>query len=863
MIETHRNEIGILWLNKRLRPGDRQAVGPKAASLCTLRGLGVKVPPGFFVTTAAFREHLDANGLRPQIALRVDKTLVAIEEIHRLVTGAPLTDSLREQIAAAYGRLGAGVVAVRSSATAEDLPGHSFAGQYETILSVTSLEGCLDAVKRCWASLWTERAFEYRRRNGIDHRQVEMAVIVQQQIEPDAAGVAFSLDPIKGSRSRIVIESCRGLGEALVSGNVQPDRFLLQKRNLELVRQNLVGDKPSLDPKSVKRLARGVRRIEKRLGCPQDIEWAVRDGTICFLQARPITAIPELKCWEDRQVWANPNLAEIFPDVLTPMTYSVVAAMFQPLFHSVLRLVGAKLSQSSVIGLVAGRVYWNANIGMAAARPFVSPSKAAGVNTMFGGEHMKQFERGEFDLCDEDLPDVGFTWPRYILSWPGIIHGLITHRPSRAERFMADLKARNNALRNFDIAAATKEELTRVLMESFQESLKDCDLLYFWWECMAAGMLTKACRDWLGGAERGLGYRLQTAQGGINDTEAGLDLWRLAALAHEDEETQAALLGEDAWDAIRPRLARMDCGRRFLAAWDRFMAEHGQHCHNELELFSLRWAETPDYILHLVRGYLRSVDQADPLERQRQLIEARERLTAWCRQKLRNPIKRRLFNWSLRGTQKLARDRENWKSEVVRFLAGSRRLFLELGRRLQQNGIVTDRDDIFFLESSELEPVVQGRADFDVKQRIAERRAEYEWNKTQNPPAVVVGRYDPKKHLASAIDTNVRLLHGIAVSPGTVTGKARVITQPNDGQHVEPGEILVAPVTNPAWTPYFLPAAGVVMDMGGVLSHGAIIAREYGIPAVVNVGPASQIIRTGQLLRVDGDQGIVTILNQT
>jgi phosphohistidine swiveling domain-containing protein len=860
----------ILWLDRKAAATQVGRIGPKAASLCALRRLGLPVPACFFVTTRAFREHLEAHNLPPRIAAlwerldaRPQDAPDVLEAVRRLITEAPLPDRLREQVAAAYVRLGAAAVAVRSSATAEDLPGHSFAGQYDTILGVKSLEECLDAIKRCWASLWTDRAFEYRRRNGIDRRQVEMAVIVQRQVEPDAAGVAFTLDPLKGSRSRIVIESCPGQGEALVSGTVRPDRFLLQKRNLELVRQNLVAEEPSLDRRHVKWLARGVRRIEKRLGGPQDIEWALRDGTLWFLQTRPITAIPPLKPWEDRQVWANPNLAEIFPEVLTPMTCSVVVAMFQPLFHSVLHLVGADLSRSSVIGLVAGRVYWSANIGMAAARPFVSPSKAAGVNTMFGGEHMKQFERGEFDLCDEDLPDVGFTWPKYILSWPAILRSLIAHRPSRAERFMADLKARNNALTDFDVAAATTEELARTLMRSLQESLKDCDLLYFWWDCVAVGVFGKACRDWLDGGERGLGYRLQTAQGGINDTEAGLDLWRLAALAHEDKETEAVVSGNDAWDTIRPRLAVTDHGRRFLAAWDRFMAAHGQHCHNELELSSPRWAETPDYILHLVRGYLRSVDQDDPLKRQRQLIEDRERLTAWCRQKLSNPIKRRLFDWSLRGTQRLARDRENWKSEAVRFLAGCRRLFLELGRRLQQRGILADRDDIFFLESSEIAPVVQGRAGFDVRQRIAARRAEYEWNKMQNPPAVVIGRYDPKKHVASASDTNVKVLQGIAVSPGTVAGKARVITRPGDGQHVEPGEILVAPVTNPAWTPYFLPAAGVVMDMGGVLSHGAIIAREYGIPAVVNVGPASKIIRTGQFLRVDGDRGTVTILDET
>jgi len=326
------DERTVYWLNGRLWAANRNLIGPKAASLCLLREIGMRVPPGFFVATTAFSSHLDANDLRSRIVSLSGGGPNGIEDIRRLIAVAPLADSVRRQIAAAYNTLGADIVAVRSSATAEDLPGHSFAGQYETILGVRSLEECLDAIKRCWASLWTERAYEYRRRNGIDHSQVEMAVIVQRQFEPDAAGVAFSLDPVKGSHSRIVIESCRGLGEALVSGNVQPDRILLAKENLKLIRQNLAGDSPSLDLKSARRLGRSVRHIERKLGCPQDIEWAIRDGTLWFLQARPITAIPEPKPWDDRQAWANPNLAEVFPEVLTPMTYSVVAAMFQPLF---------------------------------------------------------------------------------------------------------------------------------------------------------------------------------------------------------------------------------------------------------------------------------------------------------------------------------------------------------------------------------------------------------------------------------------------------------------------------------------------------------------------------------------------------
>ncbi len=854
------NQKVLLWLSRKPEQADRELIGPKAASLCTLRRLGMKVPPCFFVTTTALRKHLDTNGLRPQIATRLDRMPGAIEEVRQLITRAPLADSLREQMAAAYSQLGAGVVAVRSSATAEDLPGHSFAGQYETVLGVTSLDECFKAIKKCWASLWTERAFDYRRRNGIDHQQIEMAVIVQQQIEPEAAGVAFSVDPVTGSHNRIVIESCRGMGEALVSGQVQPDRILLQKKNLELIRQNLVADEPSLSLKSAQRLARRVRRIEKRLGCPQDVEWAIRGGTLWFLQARPITALPAPKPWEDRQVWANPNVSEVFPEVVTPLTYSVVLLMFQPLFNSVLRLFGADLRRSPLIGLVAGRIYWNVNLGLAAARPFVSPVKAAGLNSLFGGEQHRHFERGEFDICEEDLPDLGFSWPKYVASWPGIIRSLIAHRSSKGDAFMVNLKTANDLLIRFDSGAVPTEELLRMVRQELHENMKECDLLSFWPGTVAAGVLQKASRDWLGDA--GLGYRLLAAQGGIADTEAGLDLWRLAALAHEDRETEAFLLDDGGWDAIGPGLARTDHGRRFLAAWDRFMTTHGQHCHNELELSSPRWSETPDYILGLVRGYLRAIDQANPLEKQRQLAEERRRLTEQCRGKLRNPVQRWLFTWSLRRTQKLTRDRENWKNEAVRFLVVFRRVFLELGERLRQDGILADRNDIFFLELSEVEPVVQGQADFDVKQRITQRRAKYEWNKAQTPPPVVVGRYDPQKHAAFQVDTNIKVLKGIAVSPGAATGKARVITHPDDGQRVEPGEILVAPVTNPAWTPYFLPAAGVVMDMGGVLSHGAIIAREYGLPAVVNVGPASKIIQTGQTIRVDGDCGTVTILDQ-
>jgi len=857
----------IVWLGRR-SPGRLSArIGPKAASLCKLRGLGAKVPPGFFVTTAAFREHLCSGDLCAQMAacldVKADHLETTLEQIRKLITDSSLPDPVREHITTAYQRLDAGTVAVRSSATAEDLPGHSFAGQYETILGVTSLEACLGAVKKCWASLWTERAYEYRRRNGIDHGQVEMAVIVQEQIEPEAAGVVFTLDPVTGSPSRIVIEACAGLGERLVSGHVTPERIVLRKKNLGVIRQTTANGEPVLEVASAQRLARQARRIERKLRGPQDIEWAMRDGDIWFLQARPITAIPEPKPWEERQVWTNLNLGEVVPDVMSPMTRSMIEPMFTPLFGSILRLVGADVTKAPIVGFVAGRLYFNINTGLAAGMPFnQGPERWARASTLMGGQQNRLFELGEIDLCEEDLPDLGFSWFRYILSWPRIVRTIIAHRPSRGEAFKASLRAQGDTLSRVDAKAVPTEELLSLIGEMIDGSLANTDLLFLGPGTVGLSVLEKVCRDWLGDEDLTLVFRLFAAQGGITDTQAGLDLWRLASLAHESNEIESLMLSEITWGKVRPALERTEHGRRFLVAWDRFMSEHGHHCRGELELLNARWSERPDYILNLLRGYLRSADSADPLANQQRLAEQRERLTLECRRRLKNPIKRWIFDWALRNGRKVAVDRENWKNEAVRHIASFRRVVLELGERLVRRGILRERDDIFFLEIPEVEPVASGAADFDVAERIAQRRAEYERNCRLTPPPVVVGRFDPHKHRMPEVDTMATLLKGTAVSPGMATGKAKVILHTDDYQHVEAGEVLVAPSTDPAWTPYFLPAAAVVMDLGGILSHGAIIAREYGIPAVANVAGASRIIRTGQTIEVDGDRGLVRILSQ-
>jgi pyruvate,water dikinase len=650
----------------------------------------------------------------------------------------------------------------------------------------------------------------------------------------------------------------------------------LRKKNVALihwdspdgVRRATVGDPPAtsklcLDLTTAKRLARRVRKIESRLGCPQDIEWAVRDGCVWFLQARPITVVPPQRSWEDRQVWTNSNTGEVMPDVMTPATWSMIELLFH-LFGSIFRLLGADPCENPIAGLVAGRVYFNVNTALALGRPFgTAGSQGLGqAGTILGGDHDRMYALGKLDIPDEDLPDLGFRWPTYILSWPRILLDLLRHSPRRGQKARTRMRARSDALRALDTDAMSDAELADTALSSLWGTVSDVSLLYLITGAAGAPVLGRACQKWLGEADLTVMYRLFAAQGGMADTEAGLAMWSLAELAHANGETRGELLGGAAWDVLRDRLARTEHGRKFVEAWNRFMAEHGHHCRGELEFFNPRWSESPDYVLGLIRNYLRSIHQVDVVEHRRRLMVERNELAARCRKRLRNPVKRFLFTWSLHRSCRLVVDRENWKDELVRLLAAVRKLLLTLGERLSVEGVLSDRNDIFFLDLTEIESTAKGAQESDVKQRIITRRAQYDRDCSVTPPPVVIGRFDPETYVAPSVDETTGVLNGIAVSPGVATGRARVILRTDDHQYVEAGEILVAPFTDPAWTPYFLTAAAVVMDMGGVLSHGAIIAREYGIPAVVNVGPATKIIRTGQIIQVDGNRGVVRIIKE-
>ncbi len=366
-------------------------------------------------------------------------------------------------------------------------------------------------------------------------------------------------------------------------------------------------------------------------------------------------------------------------------------------------------------------------------------------------------------------------------------------------------------------------------------------------------LLGRLCRKWFDDGDGRLLKTLFLGMGCLDSAEAGLALGRLATQAC-DSGLGGEILATEDFATLKGRMQGKS-GNEFFRAWEAFMSRHGHHARAELDVFVPRWRETPDYILHQVKGFLAAPFPLHPLQRSSE----REELEKKCRESL-NPVRRLAFDLVLKGAQRGIALRENLKSEMVRRMGIIRFFLLEAGNRLER-GTLEERDDVFFLNLEELKNLlvgpVGGGKNADLMETVRERRREYEYHRGLNPPSLVVGEFQPEESRPDVPPGEI--LKGIAVSPGIVTGRARVILRADQEQRVLPGEILVAPFTDPGWTPYFLPAAGIVVDQGGVLSHGSIVAREYGLPAVVNVGKATCWIKTGQMIQVDGFRGEVRI----
>ena len=882
---------------------DLPRVGGKAAHLGEMLAAGLPVPAGFVVTTDACNrfmqsdprigdwlerlegcDHLDPAALR-----------AAAEEVRRQLSAIVMPGDVADAIAVALAPEPGGARAVRSSATVEDLPEASFAGQHDSFLNVLGRDAVVAAVKRCWLSLFSERAISYRMRKGVAPGRAQMAVIVQQLIDADAAGVMFTADPAGGDSDSILIEAAFGLGEAVVQGKVAPDSIAVSRSGLRVVRhdtgskrmqivaakdgvceQLLAAEKagaPVLDDETAARLAGLGLEVERVLGGPQDIEWGVRGGEIWLLQARAVTTLRQGRgtSFEDRQVWTNANAGEGLPDVVTPITWSLVQSLIHYLFDSLVRDCGFRMKHEQVVGLIAGRVYFNFNTMCALGRlgRHVPGLRNRSMESLFGGHQDTMMALKQIKISEADLPRIEIRRWKAAVRLPVVMLHFLFYSPRRGQAVVDKIRRINEDLARIEPGGLSDGELLAAIRGSFApEALIGFNVIgellgavgfFFFYNLL----LFSLCEKWFAPEGRSTANRLLAGVGGLDDAAAGRELWLLAEQAACDPEIKSVLLGERTFPAFASRLEGCRGGRAFRERWDAFMHRCGHHARGEIELFAPRWSECPDFVLDMVRGYLEAINAGHPgpIVRQEALAGERVALASRCVGGLKNPLKRAIFRFVLHRAQKGGGLRENLKSELIRFFAFLRRFLLELGRRLAARGRLADENDMFFLEIEEMLSGSLWNPGTDLRALVAGRRALYEQNLKITPPSVVVGRFDPCAFVPDAVDRGTKVFHGLGVSAGVATGRARVILRSDANERVQPGEILVAPFTDPGWTPYFVAAAGIVMHLGGMLSHGSIVAREYGIPAVVNVGPATQIIQTGQWLEVDANRGVVRVLD--
>lgn len=871
-------------------------VGGKGANLGRLLREGMPVPPGFCVTTDAYAAMAATTDLPRVCSLLADTDPSDADALARharhareSVLRAPVPAEVETAVVAAYRALPGGpdaAVAVRSSATAEDLPTASFAGQQDTYLNVVGATAAVEAVRACWASLWTDRAVSYRSVQGIDHSTVRLAVVVQRMVDAAVAGVLFTADPVTGRRHQAVVDAGPGLGEAVVSGAVNPDHFVVDTETGVVLRRR-PGDKrlavravpgggteqtalppgtsaPSLDDARLRELTALGARVEERFECPQDIEWAVdARGTLWLTQARPITTlfpVPRTRSVRPAplRVFFCMSLAQGLHRPLTPMGLSA----FDVLGSSVAGVAGLPRGDA-VLGPPA--------VTSAASRLFLDVT--ALVRHPVG--------RAVFPRVLDVMEARSAVALRAVLDDPRLapLRGGRARFAGRLARGFVRYRVPATVVRALVRPASVHREVRRLADEVEgrcrpRAGASPYERLDAVVEMLSTNTVTAVPRvapavavgfGLLGLARAALGPDarpgdLQTVLRGLPHnvtTEMDLHLWDLAARVRDDDAASAALLGEDAAGLAAHYHAGSlpPVAQQGLAS---FLARYGHRAVAEIDLGVPRWRDDPAHLLGVLANYLRlPADATDPrTEFDRAAARARAMAAALRRRAGRRGRVRAAFvGFALRRARELAGLREMPKYLIVLAFAGARAELVEIGRHLAGQGRLATAEDVFFLDLRDVRVALDGA---DQRVLVRHRREAYdrEMGRRRIPRLLLSDGTEPEATLGLDAAEVVDGLRGTAASAGSTVGRARVVLDPV-GARLEPGEILVAPSTDPGWTPLFLTAGGLVMEMGGANSHGAVVAREYGIPAVVGVPDATTAISTGQHVLVDGSTGVV------
>lgn len=832
------------------------AVGGKAVGLGALVAAGMPVPAGFAVTTSAYRESVEA--IRDELDAIATRTAIsdgaASVQLRALFPSLALPERVTAQVRKAYLALdpsGEAPVAVRSSATAEDLADASFAGQQDTYLGVRGIDSVIAHIARCWGSLFTPHAIGYRRRFDVAVDDLAMAVVVQTMVDAAAAGVMMSLDPVTGDRSTVFISAAHGLGEGVVVGDIASDSIWVDKsgpvvarvesaHQTEAYRYGADGavhrqplpaelrDKPALLRSEATELARIAVRMEQKQGCPQDLEWAIDlDQTgarrIWLLQSRPETVWAHRSTQSPDQqpalhgpsrpdsTWTTTNVGESVPGIPTPLGWSMWSVAGEIAMRSAFHAIGALSPREleipadprdRLLGIFLGHASLSVSLLCDWAERVPGTDPVTMAEQIFSARPEGYVARRQWRYYPRVALKAGAPLFR--------VKRMVLGDRRDAEAFRA------KALR---LLPDSDEQTTRRLLEDALRMHQRClstQTLLTMAVCqpITDALLRVAANAGFSGAELMAGY------GGHDETAAVTDMWL--------------------------------CSRGKLDL-DTFLAKHGFHAWQEGELSARSWREDPTPVLSLIESYRGRGDDADPAIAELQRMATREKLESNLLAAL--PHTRKQFGWLL---LRLARSyvplRGIAKGSFVQSLDVVRAAARRLGALLRDRGALTSREDIFYLTLPEL----RAQLPADVRALIVERKRERASYATLELPTVWVGDAAPIESVPIADDN---MIVGSAASPGIVQGRARVVTSPDDA-HIAEGEILVAHNTDPSWASLMFLSSGLVADIGGVMSHTAIVARELGLPCVVNTKLASKALRTGDLIRVNGARGTIEILER-
>jgi phosphohistidine swiveling domain-containing protein len=891
----------------------QQQGGGKALNLARMARLGLPVPQFFCLSAHAFDLFVEHNNLRARL-VPGDNIAEFAASVETLFLQSALPNAVALEIEATMRELGVTeqMLAVRSSGIDEDSAENSFAGQFSSFLFQKGIAAVIDSLKRCWASGFSERAISYRLERGIPITDIRIGVVVQKMVNADAAGVAFSRNPIHPlDRDHLLVSSVWGLGEGLVSGELDADHFEVRRDTLAIkaeivdkphaLRRKADGGlvkaavapelrkMPSLTDAQVQAIARLALELEQKLGSPQDCEWAIENGELQLVQTRPITNLPSDLFFDPSVVgqqvtlWDNSNIIESYAGVTSPLTFSFASYAYRQVYIQFCDVMGVpksvieanEVTFRNMLGLVRGRFYYNLLnwYRLVLMLPGGSTNKAF-METMMG---VKQSLKPEHESL--------FEFTKHALHYP--LHSRIwllaktLHRFCTMPRIVGDFQQHFGAIyeesrrKNFD--AMSLNELA-----SFYSYL-DEQLLKRWqapiindYLCMIFfGLLKKMTQSWVAEGDQGASLQndLLCGQGDVESTEPTKMLMRIAARVDAgDEVFKQWFVSTDptqAWQELPARNAEIH------AAFVAFLDRYGFRCINELKLEEPDLHDDPSFVVGAVANYVRTRAYSIEAMETREL-EIRRNAEAQIHGKL-GGWKKALFFWVLKHARIAVKTRESLRFDRTKIFGIARHIFRAIGRKLTALNVIDDERDIFYLGVEEIMAFIEGRSvAAQLRPLVALRKAEFDdYRKTPAPPdrflttgaaalsfrhAAVLADADLMRDEDTG-STDPNLLKGTPCCPGVVEATVRVVREFKDAQNLR-GEILVTERTDPGWVPLYPSCSGLLIERGSLLSHSAVVARELGLPTIVGVrGGLLKKLKTGQRVRVDAGKGEIRILS--